>query len=66
MSVDQHAIFIAYRRDDSADTAGRMFDNLEREFGEERIFKDVDSIPPGMASASTLSRSFGPARYFSF
>jgi cell division protein FtsZ len=42
------AIFIGYRRADSADAAGRIFDRLESAFGRERVFKDVDAIPPGV------------------
>ncbi len=40
-------IFISYRRSDSADNAGRIYDRLVEEFGEDPIFKDVDSIPLG-------------------
>ena len=41
-------IFICYRRDDSAGFAGRLYDRLEREFGKDHIFMDVDaSIKPG-------------------
>jgi len=40
-------IFISYRRDDSAGHAGRVMDRLEREFGRDRLFMDVDSIPFG-------------------
>jgi hypothetical protein len=42
------AIFIGYRRDDTADVAGRLYDALTRRFGRARIFKDVDNIPPGV------------------
>jgi formylglycine-generating enzyme required for sulfatase activity len=41
------AIFIGYRRDDTADVAGRIYDALEARFGRERVFKDVDNIPVG-------------------
>lgn len=41
------AIFIGYRRDDTADVAGRIYDTLEARFGRDRIFKDVDNIPVG-------------------
>ena len=41
-------IFICYRRDDSAHATGRIFDRLIREFGRERVFKDVNSIPVGI------------------
>ncbi len=40
-------IFICYRRTESQHVAGRLFDHLERAFGEDRVFKDVDSIPVG-------------------
>lgn len=40
-------IFISYRREDSADVAGRIFDHLERRFGRDRLFLDVDAIPYG-------------------
>ncbi len=43
----QEAIFIGYRRDDTADVAGRIFDALAQRFGKSRLFKDVDNIPPG-------------------
>jgi len=41
-------IFVSYRRDDSADVAGRIYDRLVQTFGRESVFKDVDSIPPGL------------------
>jgi hypothetical protein len=40
-------IFLSYRRDDSADIAGRIFDHLERRFGRDRLFLDVDAISYG-------------------
>lgn len=41
-------IFISYRRDDSRHAAGRLGDDLAAEFGGERIFRDVESIAPGV------------------
>ena len=41
-------VFVCYRRDDSSDAAGRLYDRLVSEFGPEHVFKDVDSIPPGI------------------
>jgi len=38
-------IFLSYRRSDSADAAGRIYDNLVIEFSRDEVFKDVDSIP---------------------
>lgn len=41
------SIFISYRRSDSQDVAGRIYDRLAQHFGREAIFKDVDDIPGG-------------------
>jgi formylglycine-generating enzyme required for sulfatase activity len=43
----REAIFIGYRRDDTADVAGRIYDALAQRFGRGRLFKDVDSLRPG-------------------
>jgi hypothetical protein len=50
-------IFISYRRAESQHVAGRMFDHLEREFGQDRVFKDVDSIPIGTSDFELEIRS---------
>jgi TIR domain len=42
------AIFISYRRDDTEGEAGRLFDDLVREFGENSVFMDVAGISPGL------------------
>ena len=41
-------IFLSYRRDDSADISGRIYDRLIAKFGRENVFKDLDSIPMGV------------------
>jgi hypothetical protein len=38
-------VFLSYRRSDSAESTGRLFDRLVKAFGRKNIFKDVDSIP---------------------
>jgi hypothetical protein len=40
-------IFICYRRDDSGWVTGRIYDRLVQRFGEDAVFKDIDSIPLG-------------------
>jgi hypothetical protein len=40
-------LFISYRRTDSADQAGRVFDRLVGAFSKDSVFKDVDSVPAG-------------------
>lgn len=41
-------IFINYRREDSAGDAGRISDRLFQEFGKDKVFIDVDTIPLGV------------------
>ncbi len=43
----REAIFIGYRREDTVDVAGRIYDALTARFGRDQIFKDVDSLWPG-------------------
>lgn len=50
-------IFISYRRADSADISGRIYDRLTERFGREHVFKDVDSIPPGVNFPDYIAES---------
>ena len=50
-------LFISYRRDDSAGYAGRVHDRLQREFGGNLLFMDVDSIPLGTNFSNLVRRS---------
>lgn len=52
-------IFISYRRDDSGDVTGRIYDRLESRFGRESLFIDVDSIPIGVDFREHLSEAVG-------
>lgn len=52
-------IFISYRRSDSADVAGRIYDRLIDKFGKNLIFKDVDSIPLGLDFKEYLDKKVG-------
>lgn len=47
-------IFISYRRDDAAGYAGRLHERLSDRFGSDRVFMDIDDIPPGSDFASTI------------
>src|SRR5687768_16231374 len=40
-------IFLSYRRDDSADVTGRIYDRLASHFTPAVVFRDVDGIPLG-------------------
>jgi len=48
-------VFISYRRDDSAGHAGRLHDRLEREFGRNLLFMDVDAIALGADFVDVVS-----------
>lgn len=47
-------LFVSYRREDSAGHAGRLADALERAFGEDSVFRDVDDIAPGADFARVI------------
>lgn len=40
-------VFISYRREDSADICGRIYDHLSARYGKLQVFKYVDNIPYG-------------------
>lgn len=56
------SIFISYRRSDSADISGRIYDRLIGKFGKEQVFKDVDSIPLGSNFKTVLDTSVGACK----
>jgi len=41
-------IAISYRRSDSQDITGRIFDRLAAHYGKDTVFRDIDSIQPGI------------------
>jgi len=41
------AIFISYRREDSAGYAGRMHEELEGRLGPDQVFRDADTLRAG-------------------
>ena len=53
------SILISYRREDSADIAGRITDRLVDRFGKTAVFKDVDSIPFGRDFREHLQKAVG-------
>jgi hypothetical protein len=44
----RRAIFLCYRREDTQDAAGRLYDRLTAAFGSDRVFMDIDSVPLGI------------------
>ncbi|MAL17940.1 MAG: hypothetical protein CL670_07285 [Balneola sp.] len=49
-------IFISYRRDDTKDIAGRLYESLISKFGRNNIFYDAESIEPGSTFPYELTR----------
>jgi hypothetical protein len=58
-AADSPSILISYRRADSGDVAGRIYDRLVAYFSRETVFKDVDSIPLGVNFRKHLTDSVG-------
>ncbi len=52
-------IFISYRRNDSATSAGRIYDRLEGRFGQGQVFMDVDTIQPGLDFVDVVREAVG-------
>ena len=50
-------VFLSYRRSDSQDVAGRIFDRLADHLSRDGVFKDVDSIPPGVSFPEHLQQA---------
>lgn len=57
-------IFISYRRTDSADVAGRIYDRLTSAFGETNVFKDVDNMPVGTDFAEHIRNVIPTCKVF--
>jgi hypothetical protein len=54
---DPKGIFISYRRDETAGYAGWLSDALNDCFGEHRVFRDIDSIEPGLDFVEAIERA---------
>jgi hypothetical protein len=52
-------VFISYRREDSAPSAGRIYDRLAQRMGPDNVFFDVENIQPGSDFAHVLAESVG-------
>ena len=63
-------VFISYRREDTSGQAGRLYDALAKQFGQDNVFMDVDTIDIGVefkdaiesavASCDVLFAMIGP------
>lgn len=50
-------IFVSYRREDSRAMTGRLCDRLADHFGQQAVFRDVDSIPLGVDFRSHIEKT---------
>ena len=50
-------IFISYRRDDSSGWAGRLYEHLVRDWGQDSVFMDIDAIAPGEDFREAINRT---------
>lgn len=55
--ISLRAIFISYRRNDTEGEAGRLFDDLVGEFGENSVFMDVAAIEAGRDFRKVIDES---------
>ena len=46
--LPRHHLFLSYRRSDSLEVVGRIYDRLVRDLGADSVFKDMDNIPLGV------------------
>ena len=64
MSNTAPNIFLSYRRNDSADVIGRIYDRLTQTYSKQTIFKDVDSIPLGIDFRTHLDQRVSECSVF--
>ena len=51
------AIFLSYRREDSAPHAGRLYDRLSARFGGANVFIDIDAVELGEDFVEAIART---------
>lgn len=64
VAAPPHSIFISYRRKDSAETVGRLYDHLVAAYGQDAVFKDVDSISLGQDFRKALEAGLTSCQIF--
>jgi len=57
-------IVLNYRREDASGHAGRLYDDLAKRFGDDRVFMDIDAIEPGVDFAEAIDKAVGAANAF--
>jgi hypothetical protein len=54
-------IFLSYRREDAGGHAGRLYDKLADRFGDEMVFRDIDTLRPGSVFVEYIEASIANA-----
>jgi hypothetical protein len=54
----EHVIFLSYRRMDTSGHAGRISNDLGRCFGNSVMFRDINSIGPGVDFVQCPDRQY--------
>jgi len=57
MDSSARSVFLSYRREDSAGHTGRLHDRFTARWGAERVFFDIDNIPPGEDFIHVIDRT---------
>ena len=57
-----YAVFLSYRRADTAGHAGRICDDLKRRLGYDAVFRDIDAIAAGADFVGALQTAISAAR----
>src|SRR5262249_23754478 len=63
-SPPPHSIFISYRRNDTGDAVGRLYDHLVAAYGNDAVFKDVDAIALGQDFRRALEGALSRCQVF--
>jgi formylglycine-generating enzyme required for sulfatase activity len=52
-------VFLSYRRKDSPDVTGRIYDRLVAKYAKNRVFRDIDNMPLGITFPLHLKKVLG-------
>ena len=58
----ERSVFISYRRSETADVVGRLYERLEAHFGAGAVFKDIEAITPGLDFKEELTNALQQCR----
>jgi|GEM_PF-6320909 len=64
VNQNEFSVFIAYRRKNVPHLTGRIYDKLVSQYGSERVFKDLESIPLGVNFDTRLQEALEKVSVF--